>query len=195
MLFKLEYRVNKKILLSCLALFLTACASQPPIVATKSVVKYVPPKPVPKVVDTWSESNLKAFHNDWRGTPYRLGGMSRRGVDCSGFVYLAYLNIVGDKLPRTVNEQGELGEIVPRRQLEIGDLVFFKTNRTVRHVGIYVGNDNFLHASTKKGVKISSMNNVYWKPRYWFAKRLDTTTEQNMSLASIVDYAKQHQDY
>lgn len=175
-----------------LMVLLSACASNPPVVvAPKPVV--VPPmlKPQPP---KWSESSLLSFHDQWKGTPYRLGGLSRNGIDCSGFVYLAYLDIVGDKLPRTVNAQRTLGKDVPRNQLIIGDLVFFKTGRTTRHVGIYMGQDNFLHASTKKGVKISSLNNVYWKPRYWFAKRLKHPTEQqNMSLASLVDYA-QYQD-
>ncbi|WP_418357785.1 NlpC/P60 family protein [Shewanella basaltis] len=181
----------KRILFACLVVLLSACASNPPVVvAPKPVV--VPPmlKPEPPM---WSESNLLSFHDQWKGTPYRLGGLSRNGIDCSGFVYLAYLDIVGEKLPRSVNAQRTLGKDVPRHQLDIGDLVFFKTGRTTRHVGIYMGQDKFLHASTKKGVKISSLNNVYWKPRYWFAKRLTKPTEQqNMSLASLVDYAKQY---
>ncbi|GGQ30689.1 NlpC/P60 family protein [Shewanella litoralis] len=182
----------KRILFACLVVLLSACASNPPVVqAPKPVV--VPPmlKPEPP---KWSESNLLSFHDQWKGTPYRLGGLSRNGIDCSGFVYLAYLDIVGSKLPRSVNAQRILGKEVPRSELVIGDLVFFKTGRTARHVGIYMGQDKFLHASTKKGVKISSLNNVYWKPRYWFAKRLNKPTEQqNMSIASLVDYA-QHYD-
>jgi hypothetical protein len=180
----------KRLLLSCLVLLLSACASSPQVViAPKPVV--VPPM-LKQAAPKWSESSLLSFHNQWKGTPYRLGGLSRNGVDCSGFVYLAYLNIVGNKLPRTVNSQGTLGKDVPRSQLQTGDLVFFKTTRTVHHVGIYMGNDRFLHASTKKGVKISSLNNIYWKPRFWFAKRIDNPTfEQNMSIASLAEHAQQ----
>jgi hypothetical protein len=183
----------KRLLFSCLVLLLSACASSPAVViASKPVVVPTMLKPEPP---KWSESNLLSFHNQWKGTPYRLGGLNRNGVDCSGFVYLAYLNIVGDKLPRTVNSQRILGKEIPRNQLKTGDLVFFKTTRTVRHVGIYMGNDRFLHASTKKGVKISSLNNIYWKPRFWFAKRLkNPTAEQNMSIASLVDHVQQQDD-
>jgi len=182
----------KKLLLSCLVLLLSACAAKPPVVASTpvtevSMLKQQAPK--------WSESNLLSFHQEWKGTPYRLGGLSKNGIDCSGFVYLAYLDIVGDKLPRTVNAQRILGKDVARNQLRIGDLVFFKITRSIRHVGIYMGNDRFLHASTKKGVKISSLNNIYWKPRFWFAKRLKKPTlEQNMSIASLVDHVQQQDD-
>ncbi|MGX9462053.1 NlpC/P60 family protein [Shewanella sp. A14] len=185
--------MTRILLFCCLVALLSACASNPPVaVVSKTVV--IPPmlKPEPP---KWSESNLLSFHEQWKGTPYRLGGLSKKGIDCSGFVYLAYLDIVGDKLPRSVNAQRVLGKEIPRNQLVIGDLVFFKTGRTARHVGIYMGQERFLHASTKKGVKISSLNNVYWKPRYWFAKRLKNPTEQqNMSIASLVDYAQQQDD-
>ncbi|AZG71413.1 C40 family peptidase [Shewanella livingstonensis] len=183
----------KRLLFSCLVVLLSACASNPKVVvASKPVV--IPPMLKP-VAPIWSESNLLSFHDQWKGTPYRLGGLNRNGIDCSGFVYLAYLDIVGDKLPRTVNAQRILGKEVPRNQLIIGDLVFFKTGRTARHVGIYMGQDRFLHASTKKGVKISSLNNIYWKPRFWFAKRLNRPTQQqNISLASRVLYTPQQDD-
>jgi cell wall-associated NlpC family hydrolase len=180
--------LTKGLLVGCVVVLLSACAAKPPVVAPIPVA--VPPmlQQPPK----WSESNLLSFHNEWKGTPYRLGGLSKNGIDCSGFVYLAYLNIVGDKLPRTVNAQRIMGKEVPRAQLQTGDLVFFKTTRTVHHVGIYMGNDRFLHASTKKGVKISSLNNIYWKPRFWFATRLKKPTlEQNMSIASLVDHVQQ----
>lgn len=151
---------------------MSACATKVPDVV---VVKKPVPPPVPVVVvkPLWRESNLLAFHSQWRGTPYRLGGLSKKGLDCSGMVYLAYKDIVGQYLPRTVLGQKILGEEINRHELKIGDLVFFKVNPRVQHVGIYVGDNNFLHASTKKGVKISSLNNVYWAPRYWMAKRLD----------------------
>ena len=183
--------MTKGLLTSCLVVILSACAAKPPPIVSKPVV--VPPmlKPVlepPK----WSEPNLLTFHDEWKGTPYRLGGVSKKGVDCSGFVYLAYLNIVGDKLPRTVNAQRILGKEVPRNQLKAGDLVFFKTGRTTRHVGIYMSENRFLHASTKKGVKISNLNNVYWKSRYWFAKRIyHLTMKQNASITDLVNYAQQ----
>ena len=168
---------------------LSACASNPPaVIAHKPVA--VPPM-LKSVPFEWNKSNLLDFHDKWKGTPYRLGGLSKKGIDCSGFIYLAYLDIVGGKLPRTVNEQRMLGKQVARDQLMTGDLVFFKTGSTMRHVGIYISQDRFLHVSTKKGVKISSLNNIYWKPRYWFAKRLKKPTEQQIvTLVGLADVAQ-----
>lgn len=105
--------VIKKGCVLIVALLLSACASDP-----VKVVQVKPPAPVivPKVelpLPKWSESNLLSFHDQWKGTPYRLGGLSRNGIDCSGFVYLAYLDIVGEKLPRSVNAQRTLGKDVP----------------------------------------------------------------------------------
>lgn len=154
-------------------LFLAACASQPPLVVDDVAKPAVMPKLIPQLESSnWTESNLQEFHSKWQGTPYRLGGISKQGVDCSGFVYLAYLDIVGEKLPRTVIAQRDLGKTVPRNLLQVGDLVFFKTTNRTRHVGIYMGDETFLHASTKKGVIISSLNNPYWASKYKMAKRL-----------------------
>ena len=148
-------------------LFLAACANQP-----SPMVEPVTKSTVAPVLSNWTETNLQNFHAQWQGTPYRLGGMSKQGVDCSGFVYRAYLDIVGEKLPRTVIAQRDLGTSVPREQLQVGDLVFFKTSYLTRHVGIYMGGQTFLHASTKKGVIISSLKNPYWASKYKIAKRL-----------------------
>jgi hypothetical protein len=108
----------------------------------------------------------------WQGTPYRLGGNSKRGIDCSALVQNIYHDSFNIKLPRTTETQAKKGDLVYRNQLKVGDLVFFKTGWNVRHVGIYMGNNEFIHASTSSGVISSSLDNVYWKPRYWQAKRI-----------------------
>lgn len=105
-------------------------------------------------------------HADWHGTPYRLGGASRHGIDCSAFVQITYRDLFGINLPRTTSEQLSAGQRVSRRALQTGDLVFFRRGG---HVGIYLENDQFLHASTSQGVKISNMNNQYWSRHYWRA--------------------------
>ena len=115
---------------------------------------------------------LYAQYLEWRGTPYRLGGNSRQGVDCSSFVQQTFSQRLGISLPRTTAEQHRIGESVARDQLQTGDLVFFKTEVKVRHVGIYLGDQVFLHASTSQGVTLSRLDNVYWSPRYWKAKRV-----------------------
>lgn len=117
-------------------------------------------------------SALYQQYMEWRGTRYKLGGMSKKGIDCSAFVYFAFLDGLGVQLPRTTYEQVRQGKDVERSQLQTGDLVFFRTGRT-NHVGIILEDDKFMHSSVRTGVRISSLNNVYWKPRYWKAKRLE----------------------
>ncbi|MGB0467487.1 MAG: NlpC/P60 family protein [Pontibacterium sp.] len=114
---------------------------------------------------------LMMQYSDWKGTQYRYGGMSKQGVDCSAFVLLTYQSRLGQRLPRTTLLQSRIGSPVSRRELRAGDLVFFKTSYKVRHVGIFIGDAQFLHASTSKGVTISSLDNNYWSARYWMAKR------------------------
>lgn len=106
------------------------------------------------------------------GTPYRLGGTNRRGVDCSGLVYRVYRDLYGLQLPRTTEAQVDLGYKVSADELQTADLVFFKTGWATRHVGIYIGQGRFLHASTSRGVMISSLDNPYWQRHYWTSRRL-----------------------
>jgi cell wall-associated NlpC family hydrolase len=109
---------------------------------------------------------------EWRGVRYREGGLSKRGIDCSGFVYLTYLHRFGIRLPRTTGGQAAIGTPVSRNQLRPGDLVFFKTAWKTRHVGIYFGNGQFVHASTSNGVMASSLDNPYWTRAYWKGVRV-----------------------
>lgn len=117
---------------------------------------------------------LETQHQQWRGTPYRLGGYDRGGIDCSGFVAKTFDQLFNTQLPRTTTAQSKKGKKVKRKDLKAGDLVFFKiTNRgKLRHVGIYLSNNQFLHASTSKGVTISNLSNKYWDDSYWKAVRV-----------------------
>jgi len=103
----------------------------------------------------------------WRGVPYRLGGTSRSGVDCSGLVQLTYRDLFGIQLPRTTGELAQTGAKIKPRERRSGDLVFFRINRRLDHVGIYLENNRFMHASASSGVMISSLDDAYWKKRYW----------------------------
>lgn len=134
--------------------------------AMDAVTAQVMAEPAPLLV------SLEAQREDWQGVPYRYGGLSQKGVDCSGFVYLTFLTRLGMEVPRTTSDLLKEGEPVKRSQLRVGDLVFFRTGPGNRHVGIYMGNGEFLHASTSRGVMTSSMNNPYWRHRYWQARRL-----------------------
>ncbi|MCK2183691.1 NlpC/P60 family protein [Halomonas sp. YJPS3-2] len=114
---------------------------------------------------------LLVEHQRWLGTPYRLGGTTRHGIDCSALVQRVFAEAFGLDLPRTTTQQVREGEAVPRDDLRPGDLVFFQPPGYYHHVGIYVGQGRFLHASTSRGVKISSLDNRYWRHYYWQARR------------------------
>ena len=111
-------------------------------------------------------------YSQWKGTRYTFGGLSRKGIDCSGLVQLTYLSGLGIQLPRTTKTQVRLGKEVTPGELLAGDLIFFKTGYATRHVGIYMGNGRFFHASKSKGVTISNMENEYWSDNYWVSKRI-----------------------
>lgn len=116
-------------------------------------------------------NKLYQQHEKWHGTPYRIGGNSRAGIDCSGFVQVTYRDILGIDLPRTTTQQFRSGPHVNRANLQTGDLVFFRHGR---HVGIYLENHRFLHASTSRGVMISDIRNPYWTRHYWRSIRVST---------------------
>lgn len=108
----------------------------------------------------------------WRGTPHRLGGTGESGIDCSALVRSIFSSVAGLELPRSSREQQKEGASVARTELRTGDLVFFKSGPTGRHVGIYVSDGKFLHTSSLMGVTISSLDEAYWKKRYVSARRL-----------------------
>jgi len=115
---------------------------------------------------------LRLYVHDWRGTPYRRGGMSHRGVDCSGFTLLTYRDIFGLDLPRTTGEQAGWGEKIKKKELVPGDLVFFKTGMWQKHVGVCLDKNRFAHASLSKGVTVSNLEEDYWRDHFWQARRL-----------------------
>lgn len=119
-------------------------------------------------------SSLSEHQQEWKGTRYRLGGTSRSGVDCSGFMQITFRDLFGIDLPRTTSEQAQEGDRVSKSEIQTGDLVFFKTGRgpNGKHVGVYVKNGLFLHASTKGGVIYSDMNSPYWSKTFWQARRM-----------------------
>jgi len=114
---------------------------------------------------------LLEHYRQWAGTPYRLGGMDQSGVDCSGFIQRIYADLGGTSLPRTTEQQARTGSPVKRHQLQPADLVFFKTGWKQRHAGIYIGNGEFIHASTSRGVMISRLDNPYWDDAWWMGRR------------------------
>jgi probable lipoprotein NlpC len=117
-------------------------------------------------------SALIEQYQEWQGVPYRLGGQSRRGVDCSGFVQLTFRERFGLELPRDTQQQAHIGAQVSTQGLQPGDLLFFNTGHWSKHVGIFIRDGQFLHASTSKGVIISDLDSPYWRKNYWQSRRL-----------------------
>lgn len=107
-------------------------------------------------------------------TDYKYGGNDLDGIDCSAFTKNVYGNSFQLNLPRTAAEQYQVGERVSRDELQFGDLVFFHTRKRVRvsHVGIYLGDRMFVHASSSNGVMVSSLDDNYYQSRYIGASRV-----------------------
>ena len=117
-------------------------------------------------------SRLRAAADRWDGAPHQLGGSSTQGVDCSGLVQSVYANEFGLQVPRTTEEQVRVGRSVSRSQLQPGDLVFFRPEWKDRHVGIYLSDGRFLHASASEGVTVSDLRRSYWTDSWWQARRV-----------------------
>ena len=117
-------------------------------------------------------AKLLSNYRHWQGTRYRLGGTTHRAVDCSALTRNLYRETFQMKLPRTTGGQLHKGRRIAKSRLQVGDLVFFHTGRYQKHVGVYVGLGRFIHASRKKGVTISSLNDAYWAHHYLTARRV-----------------------
>lgn len=117
-------------------------------------------------------TQLQQQYQSWQGTPYQLGGNTRSGIDCSGFTQTTFSQQFNVGLPRTTARQITAGKQIRKENLLPGDLVFFQTAAKVRHVGIYMGYEEFLHASTSKGVMISQLSNPYWLQAYRTSRRI-----------------------
>ncbi len=159
---KQQSRINmQKTILIFIFLTLSACSSHK--------------KNVPAVYIEKNESptvqKLYTQYNEWRGVKYRVGGISKKGVDCSGFVQITYKEKFNKNIPRTTELMSKSGRPVNMKNLRPGDLIFFKTGWSVRHVGIYTGKGEFIHASTSRGVTKSKLDNPYWSDTYWMSRR------------------------
>lgn len=123
----------------------------------------------------FADSKLDSAVEAAIGTKYVSGGTTTNGFDCSGFTMYVF-DKLGIKLPHQSGAQYKMGSAVSRDDLRSGDLVFFNTSgRGVSHVGVYVGDGKFAHASSKRGVTISSLNDSYYVNRYVGAKRIMST--------------------
>lgn len=128
-------------------------------------------------VESLRNVSLLGFIDDWFGTRYRLGGTTKRGIDCSALTSALLLTVYGFNIPRTARQQYDATEHIDKDELKEGDLVFFNTHGGVSHVGVYLENDYFLQASTH-GVKISSLDDHYYSKRFICGGRV---TDNKMS--------------
>jgi probable lipoprotein NlpC len=157
--------------LAALLLFFSGCApahhgaGYPPLVTAR-----------PDAVDLADTERIKEILyqqiNEWQGVRHQMGGLSKKGIDCSGFVYVTFLSKFGIKIPRSTELQAIAGYSVLFKKLTAGDLVFFRTGIKSRHVGIYVENNVFIHASKGGGVVMSRLDDSYWRKKYWKSVRI-----------------------
>ena len=150
-----------------IALLLSSCG----LTGQKTRVYYQPANAVSLADSRQVRQALHRHYARWQGTPYRPGGMGTTGVDCSGFTLLTYQQIFGLNPGRSTEDQLSQGMPVDMDALRPGDLVFFKTGFFKKHVGVYLDQGLFLHASASKGVTVSTLDLPYWRRNFWTARR------------------------
>lgn len=139
-------------------------------------------------VSATTNTKLYQFVYDWVGTPYRLGGDSKKGIDCSKFSLAVYENVFNTTIGYNSRNQYANVTSVRKNDLQAGDLVFFKIrSRNITHVGVYLGDDKFAHASSSKGVMISNLNEAYWK-RYYYDGGRPKKDEDRIMTADATEY-------
>lgn len=157
-------------------LFIFAGCSSKNIEPQALPIIYEEPAPVAQEIPAkdvdWVSQALHKEYNKWCETPYKYGGQTLKGTDCSSLVQKVYQDAFGITLPRTSLEQAQLGYEVPKNSCKEGDLVFFKIDSKTRHSGIVIDRGMFLHASTTQGVKISRLNDPYWKSKHLQTRRV-----------------------
>jgi lipoprotein Spr len=119
-------------------------------------------------------SNVLLIIDEYLGTPYKYGGTTKSGIDCSAFVKNVYFESLGIKLPRISRDQEKIGVEVSKENLNFIDLIFFdiKNKGKVSHVGLYISNGVFVHSGTKKGVSLEKLDSEYYSKKFFIAKRI-----------------------
>lgn len=127
-------------------------------------------------VDEKNIENLKLYYfiDDWMGVPYKYGGKDKSGIDCSGFTGLLYKEVYNKNISGPTSTLIELTNIIPESELKEGDMVFFQIEKKgkVSHVGVYLQNNKFVHATTKKGVMINDLSETYYRQHYFKSGRV-----------------------
>lgn len=164
-------------ILSLASLFLISCAMPPRPSYDRDSASYrfsESEKTAEKMLQnaTGDVSDWMTVVKPWLGTPYKYGKASKSGTDCSGYVMNIYREKTGISLPHSSSQMFQMGKKIGKDELKTGDLVFFGGGGGVDHVGVYLDDGNFTHASTSRGVMISPLTDSYWQPRYKGARRI-----------------------
>src|SRR5690606_11439347 len=132
-----------------------------------------------------TNTKLYQFVYEWLGTPYRLGGDSKNGIDCSKFSLAVYENVFNTTIGYNSRNQYANVKQVNKKDLQPVDLVFFRIrSRQITHVGVYLGDDKFAHAASSRGVMISDLNEAYWKRYYYNGGRPFEESSRTMTANS-----------
>lgn len=161
----LNMRSVLKYILLIIAFTATSCATRKSATAKtyKSLEeKYAQQLGVSK--ESISNKTLYSFINEWEGVRYEYGGKTKKGVDCSGFASILYKEVFGREISGSSRSIYDQCSKLPENELKEGDLVFFAIeSKDVSHVGIYLQNNKFVHATTKAGVRIDDLHSEYYK--------------------------------
>lgn len=152
------------------ALLLAGCASKHPATPARHIERISHAVPV----SNDQTQRIVREARSWIGTPYRYGGQTLAGTDCSGMVMMLYSQVYGLQIPRSSAQQREYALPIAERELKPGDLVFFCTagGSTVSHVGLYIGSRKMIHASSSQGVIESNLDEKYYRQKFHSAGRI-----------------------
>ena len=137
-----------------------------------------------------NHTRLVMSMSGWLDTPYLYGGNLKDGIDCSAYVQALMSKAFEVDLPRTTRQQMNVGEEVDRNRLLPGDLVFFKTGRNQYHVGIFLEEGEFTHASASSGVTVSHLNDFYWRDKFLMGRRvMETPSDAQFASSRVAEAA------
>ena len=122
--------------------------------------------------DSVYRMKMKSFISEWWESPYKWGGSSKRGIDCSSFTQKLFKEVYKVNSPRTSREQYKIGKKVPYDSLQTGDLLFFKNSRGIWHVGTYIYKGFFVHSSSHEGVHVSNLSEDYYAEHLFGYRRI-----------------------
>lgn len=131
-------------------------------------------KPASLHQERMAKEKLLSHYQGWRGVRHQYGGNSRSGIDCSAYTQRALGETFNIRIPRTSKQQRLTGKVVPLKNARVGDLLFFTPRLFSGHVGIYLGDNTFIHVSSSNGVSRSRIDQGYWRKHFHSARRVLT---------------------